>query len=354
MIFGNQQEERRWAEPNLALTDVKRQHYVPRVYLKAFTDSDGRLAVHDLGESRAFNSSAAAVAVAKGFYDIEASGFLLSTERWLADVESAAAPLLTRLADDPAELLALSANDELCLARFLVALYLRVPAFREQNQRTTDGLVTFLKDMAKRHLDAGGYGVEKQDAAKLWETWQSKPDHWWIGEEEPYTGAQLTADMLEETQGLANLLRAKPWRTGRVPSGMQLYTSDNPMSRWLTPIRPWWEHEAFGQLDFWIPLSPKMLLRIGRMYSVFEDEEAAIEPRPQGSRECRDFTEWEASFARHMLTLNATRFLFGDTFPVNRECAENCIRRIEQAMLATANEFSGFDPNPPASIMPRQ
>ena len=37
-----------WGEPILFPTDVKQQHYVPRIFLKAFAGSDGLLKVPDL------------------------------------------------------------------------------------------------------------------------------------------------------------------------------------------------------------------------------------------------------------------------------------------------------------------
>ena len=127
--------------------------------------------------------------------------------------------------------------------------------------------------------------------------------------------------------------------------GMRIYTSDNPMSAWLTPVRPWWEHGRLTALDFWIPLSPQVLLRLGKKRHSPEKQD---ETRPQGPREYRNFSDWETSFARHVVTDNATRFLYGDPLPVDRACAESCLRSVERAMLDTAKELSDFDPMPPA------
>ena len=63
-----------WNEPVLGQTQTKRQHYVPRFYLKPFVRPDGKLRVSDLQEDREYVSSLENVAVQSGFYDVDVDG----------------------------------------------------------------------------------------------------------------------------------------------------------------------------------------------------------------------------------------------------------------------------------------
>ena len=324
-------------ESNLAPTRVRRQHYVPQMHLKAFANGDSRVVtVHDLEEGRAFKASTKNIAVGVGFYDVEAEGSSLSPEGWLAKLEGAAAPIVARLIDSPPELLNLRTDEESSLARFLVTLYLRGPAYRDAHQQRTDDVMTrvttFQNRVLARRADEGGSRTGEGGNRP------SLPDQWWREHNEFRADARFTASILSGATGFENLLRVKPWRIGCVPDGLPLYTSDNPMSWWIKPVRPWWEHGALDYLDFWIALSPHVLLRLGRA-RFSEHELVTGDVKSQGPREFRNFTAHEASVARHVISLRATRFLVGDASPVSRSCAMSCISRLEDAMRITAEEL---------------
>ncbi len=114
--------------------------------------------------------------------------------------------------------------------------------------------------------------------------------------------------MLSEVQGFANLLRAAPWHIGVAPDSIQLYTSDNPVAGYLNPVRSWWEGAAFASFTYFVPLSPKVLLKIERRPNRKDNEEL----QPRGKRRRKDFSEWGISFARHVVTHNARRYLYGE------------------------------------------
>jgi hypothetical protein len=61
-------EDNFWNEPNLGPTKVKRQHYVPQLFLRAFS-LDDKIRVVDLNEGREYRTSIANVAVESHFYD---------------------------------------------------------------------------------------------------------------------------------------------------------------------------------------------------------------------------------------------------------------------------------------------
>ena len=76
--------QRWWNEPNLRPTAVKRQHYVPRVLLKAFADVGGNIRVVDLDRNNGFTTSTENAAVEGHYYDFLVQDTIVSTEDWLA------------------------------------------------------------------------------------------------------------------------------------------------------------------------------------------------------------------------------------------------------------------------------
>ncbi len=334
--------EPRFAEPNLAPTAVKRQHYVPRAHLRRFTDANDRLLCFDLDTSKSFGTAVENAAVGNRYYDLSFDDQTFSLESWLTEIETAAGPVIERLVRDPQGIAALSDSGEFALARFVAAQFFRVPAFRDWNEQVTRKILTDLRDMAKQSLYNGVLGeLSGAEADEIWASWEQNPDHWWFGENEATPDVVVVADMLEETQGWANLLRAKPWRIGNAADASLLYTSDNPVAPFLTPVRPWWEPGGMATLAYWVPLSPDTLLVLGRMNRSVGERSA------KGPRNYRGFSRWEVSFSNHLQSHNATRHIFGTGPYIPRDCAEGCLRSVTSAMRETAIRYLGFDPHPP-------
>jgi hypothetical protein len=333
-------EDNFWNEPNLGPTKVKRQHYVPQLFLRAFS-LDDKIRVVDLNEGREYRTSIANVAVESHFYDEDIADIQLSTEDWLAQLEGHATPVVEKLLSDPDSITSLSDEEEMFTSRFLVALLFRTPAFRDYNDKFFSSTLQQIKGMVKRQI----YHVHKENADTIWEEIKDKPDHWWFEESEPQQSSSITNFMLGEVQGFANILRAAPWRIGTAPDSICLYTSDNPVAGYLRPVRPWWEHARFAALDYFVPLSPKVLLKIEhRPYNEHPDGEL----QRRGGRCRNDFSAWEISFARHLVTQSATRYLYGDGPVIPRDCAASCLERIRNAQLEFAILYLGFDPRPPS------
>jgi hypothetical protein len=343
MRYAVTHESQFWNEPNLAPTQVKRQHYIPRMYLKAFTGADGKIHAVDLDEDTDFRTSVEKVAVRNYFNDVEIGDERLSTEGWLSELEGEAVPVLAKLINDPISISSLSLGEEFHIARFIVALKFRTPAFRQWDAGMTAQFASETKEIIK----SGLYNqLEKEEADVCWDIGKDKPDHWWPTQSDQYQPSAMAASMLGEVQGFANLLLAAPWRIGSAPDSIQLYTSDNPVSSYLRPVRPWWQSGAFSGFDYFLPLSPCILLKIEQRPN--REEKAELERR--GTRRYRNFSSAEISFARHVVTMNANRYLFGEGLMVPRACATSCIKRIDQAKLRFAMRYLGFDPGPPASL----
>lgn len=330
--------EQYFREPNLAPSDAVRQHYVPRMHLARFVGQDG-LQGYDLLDNREFQSSVANVGVETRFYDLQIDGKILSTEKWLADVEGAAAPVIARMLAEPASIQTLSESEEFSIARFLSAQIFRVPAFRQWHDSVQTDVRGQIKDFAKEYLRNT---LSPEQFRDQWSVWESKPDWWWSGQAQPSQEGDISTFMLGEIQGFANLLRAMSWRIGNAHPRFALYTSDNPMSGYLPPVRPWWSTGAFTEHVYYLPLSTRVLF----------NTDPKLHPSGVGKREYLDFSEWETSFARHVVTRAASRFLFGPAPYVQRDWAISWLRRIDAIKVQDAIRLQGFNPNRPPVELP--
>ncbi len=328
-----------WNELNLGRTGVKRQHYVPQLLLRTFA-VNGKILISDLKNGTEHRTSIANAAVETHFYDMKIEGIQVSTEDWLAQLEGEAAPVIERLLDDHSNISSLSIKEELHMARFITALRFRTPTFRDYNDKMTASMLQQIKGMIKKQIY---HQHDKLKADAIWEEIKNKPDHWWFQEAEPQQLATTTNFMLGEVQGFANILRAAPWRIGFVPDSIRLYTSDNPAAGYLSPVRIPGEGAAFSSFTYFMPLSPRVLLKIERR----PNRKGNKKLEPRGERQRGDFSEWEISFARHVVTNDAMRYLFGEGPIVPKDCAASCLERIDRAKLGFTVQYMGFDPGPP-------
>jgi hypothetical protein len=267
-------------------------------------------------------------------------GIQVSTEDWLAQLEGEAAPVIKRLLNYPNSISSLSVKEELYMSRFITALRFRTPAFRDYNEKMTVSILQQIKDMARKQIY---HQHDKQRADAIWEEIKKKPDYWWFRETEPQQRAETTTFMLSEVQGFANILRAAPWRIGFAPDSIRLYTSDNPVAGYLSPVRIPGEGAAFSSFTYFVPLSPVVLLKIERRPCQKSNKKL----QPCGERRHADFSDWEISFARHVVTNDAMRYLFGEGPIVPKDCAASCLERIGRAKLEFAVHYLSYDPRPP-------
>ena len=334
-----------WGEPVLGKTQTRRQHFVPRSYLKNFAMGDGKIRVVDLQENREYVSSLKNVAVETRFYDVAVEGHDYSAEDWLAKLESDTSSILQALLEDPSAIVMLTDEQENTLSRFVAALSIRTPSLRQSMNDIFEDVSSQIDQKAKDfflHQLGEARGLVK------YEEWKARPFRERFNEEAPAQPASITNFLLGEVQGFANLLRAAPWRLGNVIGRLRFYASDNPVSHYVGPLRPWWGRMGFASFHYYMPLSPKLLFKIER-----RPDRGDLEKRvnPRGKRRKQDFSEWETSMARHIISRDASRYLYGSNPVVSKQCAESCLDRIEWDMREFAARYLGYTPqtNPLAS-----
>ena len=332
----------RWNEPILSETQVKRQHYVPRFYLEPFTGNDGKIRVVDLQEECEYVTSLSNVAVRTRFYDLAQDGQDYSAEDWLSELEGKADGVLQLLLRDPSVITTLTGDQENALSRFIAALILRTPFKRKE---MNDNLSAVFSQIESKLRGQFVHQFGEGQGYSVYEEWLARPFNERYGELEPkQDDVSVTISLLSEVQGYANLLRAAPWRLGNVTGGARLYTSDNPVSRYLRPVRPWWEVGGFSSFDYFLALSPELLLKVERRPDKADTDE---EPSFRGERRKKDFSKWEVSVAKHIISRDASRYLYGDGVIIPKQDAESYLARSEEEMRKFAVRYLGYGPTPP-------
>lgn len=225
----------------------------------------------------------------------------------------------------------MSLEQEFHLARFIAALRFRTLQFRSWIGGTMTSLADQSKEMIRKQILAL-YGEEEGEA--VWERYKDQPENMWLGESEPQQPGELST----------NLLCGAPRRIGTGPNDLKLYTSDNPAAAYQRRVGEWWEGAAFGSLIYYVPLAPNVLLKIERRTDDYD------ESNPAGKRRRRDFIAEEISVARHMVTQDVTRFLYGDGQIVPRVYATECLERIAEAKVRFAIRYLGYDPKAPKGL----
>lgn len=310
-----------WQEATVGYTDAKQQHFVPQMWLRRFTDESGHVRAWDLAAEEEIRASPAKVARMGRYYDISIGDKALSIEPWLTEVESEAAPILAALIESPDHLLALGLEDQHRLARFFAAMIFRNPAYRAQMDAMMQDVASWVNAVYP-DVDVP-FDPGEADAADV-------------------------AWMLEKTTGWANMLMAPPWRIGRTSGERPAYLSDNPMSRWVEPVRKYWElGTPIHCYTYWIPLAPDTILRIDGS----DPESFASADDFAPAREVRDFNAWEVSICRHVVTANASQYLYGEGPFVTRSCALGCLQRIDLTRRILALRL-GFDVGDPSIVQP--
>jgi hypothetical protein len=326
-------------EPNLAATDVKRQHYVPQRYLKQFAIGE-RIDVLEVEGGGRFTTSVANVAVESYYYDLRYEQEKLSTEAWFArEIEEPFWPLMDRLRSTPATMLDLTEDEQTVVARYLAAQRLRVPNRREYIERTR---AKFREWAAGLVSNARGRKIEVE---QLDEHLADNPTIPWLRSDRAYQFGEAMSTELGEVTGDARVLMAKPWRIGRTDERFPLYTSDNPVSTHVPPVLPdFWDD--LWDTNQYFPIAPDTLLVI-----------AAIPPADGrkiawfGDRRCSTFNRWETSRARSLVTCEASTYVYGaGACPLSRKVARRNVTAFDEVSRAAAIKWSGYDPSKPQSI----
>jgi hypothetical protein len=311
-------------------TKVKVQHYMPQLYLRQFASTDGRVVVTNVDTGRRFASGTPVIGAERHFYDFEEDGQKLSSESWLERLETAVAPIVRSLSDDPDVLLMLPDAEEVTLARFLTSFRFRTYHYREMILKLKREFEPRAKEIVR---GAAFEFLPPNSAQAYWEALRDDPSEWWMEDERTGSLAQWTARALGRLPGFANLLRSMPWRIGLVPPERPLYAVDSGLGIYTSVVRPKWDRGGFVFLRYYFPLSPRVLLQVNPWDWRKGPPQSAV-----GTRQRRDFSLWEAEFAAKVLTSSAYRDAYGGARIVGREDARAWLAKYDSETGAWARQ----------------
>lgn len=225
---------------------VKNQHYVPQAYLRGFAAAaergEDQVSVLDKKDGRIFVSNIRNVAAERFFYDGPGDQ---ETERALAELEAAAAPILQRLAST-GTVEPLSPMESRILADFVAVLDARTGSFRAAVVDLLKQHDQYLEQVAQR------LGARHENAAPS------------TGEEERAMHKTLMWSMAGRTRKSVTELQ---WVRLIAESGARFVTSDHPVVKFnpRDPPAPWlgnlgWKSRG---IQVFLPISPEVCICIG-------------------------------------------------------------------------------------------
>lgn len=127
------------------MSEARRHHFIPRMYLRRFADKKRRVRVYDRASGRRFTTNIANAAVETGFYDIvrEDGQRDLAAEQVLSRIEAAASAALDRVSvlNFPP-----SQADRESIVTFLATMRTRTRESRDIRDGMVDALGTHLRE----------------------------------------------------------------------------------------------------------------------------------------------------------------------------------------------------------------
>lgn len=195
--------------------EKKRQHYVPRFYLKAFsedTEEPYYLYCFDKPQDKVFRSSTTKIAQSEYFYDLTEEQYL---ENKFAEMEGLFSDAHKKLIDSK-EAAALSPEERRVMAVFLSHQHIRTRKFRDILMQASERTLEVVdeeegSESARQAVEAG----TTERGAKEWQ-------------------AKLMANALE---GFADILYRMDWFLFVNKTEYPLWTSDHPIAV-FNPINP--------------------------------------------------------------------------------------------------------------------
>jgi len=208
------------------MSDPKKQHYVPKFYLKGFC-RDGKLWMYDRDRGNLDQLRPETVGIAKDFYTFadEEDRRDVSAERELSRIENAAAPIIRRIEDRQR----ITLNGKCELALFVGLMRYRVPDFEQEHKEFNDTVVKVIhKEMfpsveaVETQLAWQGDRTDTESARNIFG--MIRDESYDVVTNKPYYIEQMLHLGLATGEELATM----EWLFIRAPQNSAFITSDDP------------------------------------------------------------------------------------------------------------------------------
>ncbi|MBU2580000.1 DUF4238 domain-containing protein [Patescibacteria group bacterium] len=246
---------------------TKKQHYVPRFYLKQFADNNGKLSVLDIrnkkiGRKRAYSG----VCYEKFFYGVktgEQDDVSQAVEDYLQNIEDKAVNAIAYFCKQVKDNKYISNNIRYDISYLMSIMWIRTDYFRQQMNRMSE-------DMTKKlyGLNAGHKDIYIKKAKEL-----AKKQNINLSDKEIKKMRKMIIDgkysltfnnaqhlhFFEDVEGFANLIYAKNWRVYIVTGKYRFITSDTPVIEWF-PEKKSFYGVSFLERKHYFPITPEVLI----------------------------------------------------------------------------------------------
>jgi hypothetical protein len=321
----------------------KAHHFVTQSYLRQFSVGAGkqaRINVYERGKMAPWTQHPNKVARRTNYYSVERpdGSYDDSIEEILADIEASAIPVITRLTLQQTQP---SVEDRQILGLFIAFQEFRVPGMRRMIEEGYLKMMLKLMDVA---AETPGYLeriVEKHPEPKGLSAGEFRESI-----RNGFQGYRLSVD---PSQSLAAMVNIAPtvarwyarmrWVILRMPDGVSLYTSDNPvLKRTTNPDKSTFYGNALGLsnrfIEIWFPISKTTLLSIGHDVEKVQEHDRLLKTgRPEEAATVKQSIRPETYFGavpidvatqvNQMIAANCHQYLYS---PTRSEEIVNCLR----------------------------
>lgn len=236
------------------MSNPKKQHYVPQVYLNYFTDENGYLNIYDREKEEYRRQTPANAGYSKHFYTVEVNGEKDYTiEKLLAThVDNLYKPVMEKIKNKEV----LTKDDKENLAIFVAFQHLRTPAQRKNYNAMFDDFykqtTKIIFGMKKSHGQLGE--LTEQEANMIEETLEKENYEVQVPKE------HSLEFMLKFSEEMSRMLSNHNFVILEASSKSEFITSDNPYCMVKDKESPAWSGYGIVNTTKVFPLTPRYLL----------------------------------------------------------------------------------------------
>lgn len=307
-------------------TTKKRNHYLPRAYLRGFCDREGLLWTFDRRSKEYRRLPPDSAAVEKEFYIVKDAAGRKSNaiEDWLAQSENAAIPVIRKIESDCPQI---SEPERHVLARFIALLRLRTTVFNAEMEEILDhyaralGDLLFSDETSAREFIAQLPGNGADLPSERIESWVSM---WKAGQCMLKIHREYIIHlMLQRADSFAEELFAMNWSILRSHQETAFIISDLPWS--ILSVDPAASTD-FGFSDIFLP-HVRTIVPLTRKTAVMLEVRSPGVSRLRFGRVPRDFNRT----VNRTIADNSHRFVFSNSDTLLRRLVKaTCIDRIDR------------------------
>lgn len=283
----------------------KRNHYLPRGYLRGFCDRDGLLWTFDRVSKESRRLPPESVAVEKEFYIVKDSSGNKGNivENWLADSENEAIPIIRGLNADNRRL---NEEERRILARFVALLRLRTTVFNAEMEEViehyTSAIISslFKDERSAREtfgrLAGNGTAMPSEKLESLVSMWKAGQYTLKVNRE------YIIHLMIQRTNSFAEELFAMAWSVLRSHQQASFITGDLPWSiLTIDPTKP----IDFSFRDIFLP-HVRTVVPLTKSTAVMLEAAPSANPPVRYGRVAREFNRT----VNRTIADNSHRFVF--------------------------------------------